>query len=125
MDINQKKLVLVVDDIATNNILIRAILRGSDYNVITAQSGIEALKLAEDRHPDIVLLDIMMPGMDGYEVLARLKASENTSDIKVIMLTALAEQSDFKNAMDLGADGYLTKPVIAASLFEALDRFKK
>ena len=125
MTTGNKPLILVVDDISTNNILIKAILRGSQYEVITAQSGTEALGIAEEKHPDLILLDIMMPAMDGYEVLARLRAGEKTKDIKVVMLSALADGEDIQNAMNLGADGYLTKPVVSASLYETLDKFFK
>ena len=99
MTTGNKPLILVVDDISTNNILIKAILRGSQYEVITAQSGTEALGIAEEKHPDLILLDIMMPAMDGYEVLARLRAGEKTKDIKVVMLSALADGEDIQNAM--------------------------
>ena len=125
MTTGNKPLILVVDDISTNNILIKAILRGFEYEVISAQSGTEALEIAERNHPDLILLDIMMPVMDGYEVLARLRANEKTKDIKVVMLSALADSEDIQNAMNLGADGYLTKPVVSAALLETLDKYFK
>ena len=122
MNSNNQPVILVVDDIVTNIVLIQAFLRGRNYEVLSAQSGVQALQIASENHPDIVILDIMMPEMDGYEVLARLRASEDTKDIKVVMLSALAKESDIRNAMDLGADGFLTKPILANKLYEALEK---
>lgn len=125
LQMNSKKqpVVLVVDDIATNITLIKALLKGKNYEVLVAQSGTQALEIAQHKHPDLILLDIMMPVMDGYEVLARLRSDENTKDIKIVILSALANERDIKNAMDLGADAYLTKPVIAQKLYETLEKF--
>lgn len=125
LQMNSKKqpVVLVVDDIATNITLIKALLKGKNYEVLVAQSGTQALEIAQQKHPDLILLDIMMPVMDGYEVLARLRSDENTKDIKIVILSALANERDIKNAMDLGADAYLTKPVIAQKLYETLEKF--
>ena len=122
MNSNNQPVILVVDDIVTNIVLIQAFLRGRNYEVLSAQSGVQALQIASENHPDIVILDIMMPEMDGYEVLARQRAGEDTKDIKVVMLSALAKESDIRNAMDLGADGFLTKPILANKLYEALEK---
>ena len=122
MNSNNQPVILVVDDIVTNIVLIQAFLRGRNYEVLSAQSGVQALQIASENHPDIVILDIMMPEMDGYEVLARLRAGEDTKDIKVVMLSALAKESDIRNAMDLGADVFLTKPILANKLYEALEK---
>ena len=115
--------ILVVDDIATNVTFMKALLKGKNYEVIDAYSGKEALQLAEERVPDVIILDIMMPVMDGYEVLARLRANEATKHIKVVMLSALSDSKDIKNAMDLGADEYLTKPIFAKKLYQVLDKY--
>lgn len=123
MNSKKQPVVLVVDDIATNITLIKALLKGKNYEVLVAQSGTQALEIAQHKHPDLILLDIMMPVMDGYEVLARLRSDENTKDIKIVILSALANERDIKNAMDLGADAYLTKPVIAQKLYETLEKF--
>lgn len=123
MNSNNQPVILVVDDISTNNILMKNLLRVRNYEVLLAQSGIEALRIAEERKPDVILLDIMMPVMDGYEVLARLRSNEATKDIKVVMVSALGGKIDIKNAMDLGADGYITKPVVVQKLYDLLDKF--
>lgn len=123
MNSNKQPVVLVVDDIPTNNVLIKALLKGKDYEVILSQSGAEALGIAQERVPDIILLDIMMPVMDGYEVLARLRSNERTKNIKVIVISALANKDDIRKAMEIGADGYLTKPMVPAQLYEILEKF--
>ena len=123
MNSNNQPVILVVDDIPTNNILMKNLLRVRNYEVLLAQSGIEALRIAEERKPDVILLDIMMPVMDGYEVLARLRSNDTTKDIKVVMVSALGGKIDIKNAMDLGADGYITKPVVVQKLYDLLDKF--
>lgn len=123
MNSNNQPVILVVDDISTNNILMKNLLRVRNYEVLLAQSGKEALRIAEERKPDVILLDIMMPVMDGYEVLARLRSNEATKDIKVVMVSALGGKIDIKNAIDLGADGYITKPVVVQKLYDLLDKF--
>ena len=123
MNSNNQPVILVVDDIPTNNILMKNLLRVRNYEVLLAQSGIESLRIAEERKPDVILLDIMMPVMDGYEVLARLRSNDTTKDIKVVMVSALGGKIDIKNAMDLGADGYITKPVVVQKLYDLLDKF--
>lgn len=121
MSKENQPVILVVDDITTNIILMERLLLRRNYCVLVAQSGTEALKIAEERKPDLILLDIMMPVMDGYEVLARLRSNEATKDIKVVMVSALGGKLDIKNAMELGADGYLTKPVVVQKLYDVLD----
>lgn len=109
--------VLVVDDIAVNAKLLEAKLMAEYFEVLTALNGADALELAEAENPDIILLDVMMPGLDGYEVCRRLKASEATRHIPVVMVTALDQQSDRVNGIEAGADDFLTKPVDDVELF--------
>lgn len=125
MNSNNQPVILVIDDIPTNIVLVKALLKSKNYEVISAKTGTEALALAEERQPEVILLDIMMPVMDGYEVLARLRSNEKTKDVKVIMLSALASDDDITRSMELGADGYLTKPLVARKLFEELEKFTK
>jgi len=101
--------VLVVDDTETNvDILVETL--GGDYDVSVAMDGESALESVEEERPDLILLDIMMPGMDGYEVCERLKADENTRNIPVIFLTAMTEEQDEAKGLSLGAVDYVTKP---------------
>jgi putative two-component system response regulator len=103
--------VMVVDDTPQNLALMTELLRES-YRVVVANNGERALRLLQSGgHPDLILLDIMMPGMDGYEVLTRLKADENTRDIPVMFLTAKSEVEDETHGLELGAVDYIIKPI--------------
>lgn len=106
-----KPTILVVDDTPDNLSLMRELLN-SDYHVQLANGGERALKLAAlEPHPDLILLDIMMPGMDGYEVCQRLKANSQTRYIPVVFLTAKTEMEDEKKGLEIGAVDYITKPI--------------
>jgi len=104
--------VLVVDDTPQNLALMRDLLE-ADYTVKLANSGARALRIAEATPPDLILLDVMMPELDGYEVCRRLKADPATQAIPVIFLTARAETEDEQAGFDLGAVDYITKPISA------------
>lgn len=103
--------VLVVDDIATNVRLLEARLSAEYFDVVTANSGYEALEACERERIDVVLLDVMMPGLDGYEVCRQLKRDPKTHHIPVVMITALDQPSERLEGLECGADDYLTKPV--------------
>ena len=103
--------VLIVDDIPTNVRLLEARLSAEYFEVATASSGPDALSICDSGDIDIVLLDVMMPGMDGFEVCRRLKASSKTHHIPVLMITALDQPSDRVKGLEVGADDFLTKPV--------------
>ncbi|HCS22809.1 MAG TPA: PleD family two-component system response regulator [Alphaproteobacteria bacterium] len=103
--------VLVVDDILPNVKLLEAKLSGEYFDVITASSGAEAIQKAEKESPDIILLDVMMPGMDGFETCQRLKSSPATAHIPVVMVTALTDATDRVRGLESGADDFLSKPV--------------
>lgn len=103
--------ILVVDDIAANVKLLEARLSAEYFDVQTATSGLEALDRLERAPFDIVLLDVMMPGMDGFEVCRRIKANPKTALVPVVMVTALDQSSDRIKGLEAGADDFLTKPV--------------
>src|ERR1051325_5607897 len=103
--------VLVVDDVPANVKLMEALLSAEYFDVVTALSGREALALCERAECDIVLLDVMMPDMDGFEVCRRLKANPSTHHLPVIIVTALDQASDRVKGLEAGADDFLTKPV--------------
>lgn len=109
--------VLVVDDVEVNVRLLEAKLSSEYFTVITASGGPQALALVQSERPDIVLLDVMMPEMDGFEVCRRLKADPHSADIPVVMVTALSEVSDRVRGLQAGADDFLTKPVNDIALF--------
>lgn len=103
--------VLVVDDILPNVKLLEAKLKAEYYDVITALNGPEALKKVAEENPDVVLLDVMMPGMDGFEVCRQIKANPKIAHIPVVMVTALTDTEDRVRGLENGADDFLSKPV--------------
>src|SRR6201996_5886038 len=109
--------VLVVDDILSNVKLLEAKLTAEYFEVVSAFNGLECLAKIDAAAPDIVLLDVMMPGMDGFEVCRRIKNNPRTAHIPVVMVTALDQPSDRVAGLDAGADDFLTKPVDDAALF--------
>jgi two-component system alkaline phosphatase synthesis response regulator PhoP len=104
-------LVLLVDDNAQNLELLNAYLDDLDCPIRTARDGVEAMEAIDREPPDIILLDVMMPRMSGFQLCAKLKASPATREIPVIMVTALNEVGDVERAVESGADDFLTKPV--------------
>ena len=102
--------ILCVDDEPKNLKLLEAILLPAGYEAVTAESGERALALIAERAPDLILLDIMMPGLSGYDVLAKVRAGEKTRLIPVVMVTALREVEDRVKALDLGCDDFISKP---------------
>lgn len=109
--------VLVVDDIAANVRLLEAKLTAEYFDVVTAMNGVDALDAVQRTKPDIVLLDVMMPGMDGIEVCKRIKSAPATAHIPIVMVTALDQPEDRLKGLRAGADDFLTKPVNDISLF--------
>lgn len=113
--------ILVVDDEDHIVELIRYNLINSDYEVLVANDGIKAIEIAKEENPKLILLDLMIPGADGYDVCKALRQNENTKDISIIMLTAKSEELDKILGLELGADDYMTKPF---SIRELLARIK-
>jgi two-component system cell cycle response regulator len=109
--------VLVVDDLEPNVKLLEAKLRAEYFDVIGASSGKEAIELALKEKPDIILLDVMMPGMDGFEACRQIKACPETMHIPIVMVTALDQQADRVAGLEAGADDFLSKPVEDLALF--------
>src|SRR6201985_2248286 len=119
--------VLVVDDVPANVKLLEARLSAEYFDVATAMSGLEALAICEKAECDIVLLNVMMPDMDGFEVCRRLKSNSKTHHIPVVMVTALDHPSDRVRGLEAGADDFLTKPVSDVALIarvRSLSRLK-
>jgi two-component system alkaline phosphatase synthesis response regulator PhoP len=103
--------ILAVDDSPTILEMLKAILVGSGYEVITAADGSEALDVARSEQPDLILLDVMLPKLDGYRVCRLLKFDQRYREIPIIMLTAKTEEQAMATGIRTGADQYLTKPV--------------
>ncbi len=110
-------LILVVDDVPANVKLLEAKLTNEYYDVITAKDGFEALQQTRDRKPDLILLDVMMPGMDGFEACRQMKKDPEISHIPVVMVTALSEPSARVQGLEAGADDFITKPINDTALF--------
>jgi DNA-binding response OmpR family regulator len=111
----EKKILIVDDDFDTLH-MVGKMLERHGFKILAANNGERALKIAQDDTPDLILLDIMMPGMDGYEVTRRLRKMENTAFIPIIMFTAKAQVDDKLEGFEAGADDYLTKPAHPAEL---------
>ena len=109
-DDSASPVILLVDDNEINLKLLYDTLDGNDYNLLIARSGEEALRIAGKARPDLILLDVMMPGIDGYETCARLKADENTHNAVIIFLTALQSTREKVRGLSLGAVDFITKP---------------
>lgn len=114
--------ILVVDDNQDNIDLIQDILSTLDYDILSALEGVTALELAKEHRPDLIILDVNMPGMSGFEVVQYLKEDEITQSIPVIMLTALSDIENRVHAMTLGAEDYLTKPFSPRELIARVQR---
>jgi len=113
--------ILIVDDNAQNAELLQAYLEPLDCRVRIAVDGVDALEQVDKQQPDLILLDIMMPRMSGFEVCRRLKNNPETKDIPVVMVTALNELADVERGVDSGADDFLSKPI---NKLELLTRVK-
>lgn len=110
-------LILVVDDVPANVKLLEAKLSNEYYDVITAKDGFECIEHTKAKKPDLILLDVMMPGIDGFETCRRLKEDPDVSHIPVVMVTALSEPSDRVAGLEAGADDFITKPINDTALF--------
>ena len=116
-------LVLVVEDNETNMKLFRDVLQATGYRTLEATTGEDALDLAAEHAPDLVLMDSQLPGIDGFETLRRLRAGERTAGTRVVALTAQAMAGDRERFLEAGFDGYLSKPVDLREFIETVRRY--
>ena len=122
MGTEKRKRILVVDDEPQNITVMREILK-SDYTVMAATDGARALSLAQSASPpDLIMLDVMMPGIDGYETLRRLRANARTAALPVVLVTAKGEIDDKMTGYKLGSSDYITKPVDSSFVLSVVHR---
>lgn len=114
--------VLIVDDISLNLILVKKMLSRYSFAIVTATNGQEALDMIESERPALVLLDLMMPIMDGYEVISRVKRNPKYSSLRIVVLSALNTNDDVVKALNLGADEFLTKPITLEKLYTCVNK---
>ncbi|MEJ2046917.1 MAG: response regulator [Dehalococcoidia bacterium] len=117
----KKGTILIVDDEPNIRLLVGNLL-GEDYDVLEASNGVEALYIARRQSPDLILMDIMMPNMDGYSACYAIKNDDLTSKIPVVMVTAVGQELNRMFAQQMGADGYITKPFQAKDLLDTIGR---
>ena len=116
------KQILIVDDEEAVLVLLSATLANDDrYSLLLARNGEEAIRICGRQSPDLLFLDITMPGMDGYEVCRSLRNNPSNGDIKIVMLTAMAQDLDRRKANEVGADDYMTKPFSPTALMEKVE----
>jgi DNA-binding response OmpR family regulator len=114
--------ILVAEDEPNIVLSLEFLLKSAGYDVAVARNGQEALRLAESWRPALLLLDVMLPAIDGFEVCRRLRAGGATREIRILMLTARGRESEVQKGMAAGADAYMTKPFATRELVEAVSR---
>ena len=119
----EMKRILVVEDNETNRYLIGFMLEKSGYEVIEARDGAEGIALAVQEKPDLILMDIQLPDMDGLEATRRIRASEAESDIPIIALTSYAMPGDREKALAAGCNGYITKPIDVETFIAEIEKY--
>jgi DNA-binding response OmpR family regulator len=116
------KRVLIAEDEPSIVLSLEFLLGGAGYHVITARDGASALELARRHEPDLIVLDIMLPGMNGFEVCQALRADEVLGDVRILMLTARGGEHEIEKGRALGADAYVTKPFATRELVSTVRR---
>ncbi|MGL5272574.1 MAG: response regulator [Phocaeicola sp.] len=125
MEENMQKKILIVDDCQTIMMLLKTKLRDKKFILETASNGEDALAKVASFNPDIILLDIMMPKMDGYEVVERLRADKQYNNILIVLISGLNSQKNINKGLSLGANYYLAKPFAMDELFTIIDNCLK
>lgn len=111
MNIEKTATILVIDDSTTNVVLLEAILNGKGYRIETALNATEAYQLIEKQKPDLILLDLLMPRINGYDFLENIKSRKETKEIPVIVVSAVTDSENIKRTLNMGATDFIKKPV--------------
>lgn len=119
---SEKKNILIIDDSNTNVVLLEAILGTKGFSTITALSVKEALGLTKNRKPDLILLDLMMPEIDGFEFLEKVRTENNLSDVPVIVVSALTDEENIRKSKSFGAIEFIKKPVDINTMVATVER---
>ena len=114
--------VLVVDDVPLNNLLVEKMLRRFNFNVRKAENGLKAILEIKAQKPDLIILDLMMPVMDGFEVLEKVRADKEMDNVRIIVLSALNTNEDIVKAYNMGANDFITKPIVLDKLINSVAR---
>lgn len=120
---NEKATILYVEDNPDNRMLVRRILLSEDYGLIEAQNAAQALDVLKDKRPDLILMDINMPDMDGYTLTSRIKTMPGFERVPIIALTANVMRGDKEKTLEAGCDGYIQKPLDIDQLLREVERF--
>ncbi|WP_129716859.1 response regulator [Pedobacter sp. SYP-B3415] len=119
----ENKKILIIDDDSRNIFALKAVLKAKGYSCVSALGAAEGLALLENGDIAVVLLDMMMPEMDGYEALSKIRANAVTASVPVIAVTAQAMVGDRERCLDAGADGYISKPINVEELIKLLEQY--
>lgn len=119
------KKILVIEDNEQSRYLVSFILQKNEYRVITARDGLEGMNKAKSEKPDLILVDIRLPVMDGYEVTRQLRVLPEFKDVPIIALTAYAMKGDKEKSLHAGCDAYITKPIIPEEFIEVVNSYLK
>lgn len=117
------KTILIIEDNAANRYLVKFILENAKYKVIIAETGEKGVKMVEDETPDLVLMDIQLPGIDGFEATKMIRNSKKDGNIPIIALTSYAMVGDKDKALDAGCTGYIEKPINPETFLEEVEKY--
>jgi len=114
--------ILIADDVMLNIVLVKKVLSSRPYQIRTASNGQQTLQAIVEEQPDLLLLDLMMPGIDGFEVIRKIRTGEcGNPNMRIVILSALSREEDKVKCLNLGANGYVTKPILLPRLLETVN----
>ena len=115
--------ILIADDVMLNIVLVKKVLSSRPYQIRTASNGQQTLQAIVEEQPDLLLLDLMMPGIDGFEVIRKIRTGEcGNPNMRIVILSALSREEDKVKCLNLGANGYITKPILLPLLLETVNK---
>ena len=120
---SEQKTILIIEDSELNQRLLEAVLKPHGYRLLTAEDGEQGIVLAQAERPDLVLMDVLLPGIDGYEATRQLRAMPETREVVIVALTASATPEEQDQALAAGCDGYIVKPIDTRNFPERIRRF--